>query len=188
MEIVTLSKARQLNLKHYYTGNPCKRGHVSRRITSSRACETCSKDKSSSINKKYYLNNKTRIIEKVRKYYKKNKDKVTTRNRQYYKENKEVLKAKVKDYQRKNKGKVNARVARRKAQKLKASVTWANKKILQQIYISCPEGYHVDHIIPLIHPLICGLHVESNLQYLTKSENSSKGNTFVPYIEIKNND
>jgi 5-methylcytosine-specific restriction endonuclease McrA len=44
-------------------------------------------------------------------------------------------------------------------------------KILQQIYLDCPKGYEVDHIIPISRG---GLHSPENLQYLTVSENRQK--------------
>ncbi len=41
--IVTLQEAVSNGLDRYYTGKPCKRGHVSSRRTSTRACIDCSK-------------------------------------------------------------------------------------------------------------------------------------------------
>lgn len=46
-------------------------------------------------------------------------------------------------------------------------------KALQEIYLNCPEGYEVDHIIPISKG---GLHSPENLQYLTISENRKKSN------------
>lgn len=43
---------------------------------------------------------------------------------------------------------------------------------IKEIYINCPEGHEVDHVIPLNKG---GLHHQDNLQYLTISENRRKG-------------
>lgn len=56
--------------------------------------------------------------------------------------------------------------------------SWANQGHIAEFYRSRPEGYHVDHIVPLNGLDVCGLHVENNLQYLTVEENLSKNNKF----------
>lgn len=61
---------------------------------------------------------------------------------------------------------------------VKAIPKWADLLKIEEIYKNKPEGYHVDHIIPLKGKEVCGLHVENNLQYLTPFDNISKSNTF----------
>ena len=55
---------------------------------------------------------------------------------------------------------------------------WANIEAIKQIYLNCPDGYHVDHIIPLKGELVSGLHVETNLQHLPAKENMQKRNKY----------
>ena len=56
---------------------------------------------------------------------------------------------------------------------------WADKLQIRKIYSECPEGMHVDHIIPLRGELVSGLHVENNLQYLSPIDNMSKSNIYL---------
>lgn len=53
----------------------------------------------------------------------------------------------------------------------------------QYMNLSSHKKYEVDHIIPLYHPDVCGLHCVSNLQILDKATNQAKGNKFAPYRE-----
>ena len=77
------------------------------------------------------------------------------------------------------KAKMNAKTNYRRALRFRAIPKWSNLEKIREIYKNCPKGYHVDHIIPLNNPKVCGLHVENNLQYLTAKQNISKGNRFV---------
>lgn len=52
------------------------------------------------------------------------------------------------------------------------------KTKIADFYDACPEGWHVDHIIPLQGVTVSGLHTLSNLQYLPASVNIAKGNNF----------
>lgn len=78
----------------------------------------------------------------------------------------------------------NSIAGKRRASKRNATPKWADLEKIREIYNNCPEGFDVDHIIPLKGEKygICGLHTESNLQYLPSSENGSKSNFFIPCI------
>ena len=74
--------------------------------------------------------------------------------------------------------KVRLKSALDRAARLQRLPSWADLDKIKDFYLSCPEGYHVDHIIPLRGKLVSGLHVLENLQYLPAKENMSKGNTY----------
>ena len=60
-----------------------------------------------------------------------------------------------------------------------AYVPWADRKKIAEIYAQGRlRGLHVDHIVPLKHPLVCGLHCEFNLQLLAPEVNIAKRNHF----------
>jgi len=91
-------------------------------------------------------------------------------------------------YRKKNISKYNAYIAARRAKKVNATPSWANMDIINNIYcearkITLLSGvmHHVDHIIPLINDIVCGLHVGDNLQILTQSENCKKSNSFTSF-------
>lgn len=56
---------------------------------------------------------------------------------------------------------------------------WAELDLIADFYSKCPIGYEVDHEIPLRGKLVSGLHVLSNLRYLSKEANRQKSNKFM---------
>lgn len=58
--------------------------------------------------------------------------------------------------------------------------SWFSKERekIADFYDNCPDGYHVDHIIPLQGTLVSGLHTLNNLQYLPEKDNIKKSNSF----------
>lgn len=73
----------------------------------------------------------------------------------------------------------------RKALLILSCPDWVDRKKIRAIYKlarerSAAEGiqYHVDHIVPLVHSHVCGLHVPWNMQIITQSENCRKSNQF----------
>ena len=82
-----------------------------------------------------------------------------------------------------DRGKVvnRAKTAKYDAAKIQRVPIWMSNEELKRIqffYVKCPKGCDVDHIVPLQGKNVSGLHVLSNLQYLTKEENGRKGNKF----------
>lgn len=81
-------------------------------------------------------------------------------------------------FQRENREVYARNSANYRARKLRACPKWADLDKISEMYEKCPLGFHVDHIIPLQGVLVCGLHVESNLQYLKAVDNLKKSNKF----------
>lgn len=128
---------------------------------------------------KEYREEKTETrAEKNKKYYEANREKLAADRKRWKQANPEKVAAYHKKYQQENPGKVNAAAAKRRAKKLQRTPSWADHSKIQEIYLNCPEGYQVDHIIPLQGERVSGLHVENNLQYLTAHENHSKSNKY----------
>ena len=66
-----------------------------------------------------------------------------------------------------------------------ATPLWANRPLISEIYAECKRlsletgiKHQVDHIVPVKHPLVCGLHVENNLEIISAFENNLKSNKF----------
>lgn len=80
-----------------------------------------------------------------------------------------------------------AYLALKRAKQKMATPKWANKRLIALVYRravkldkTAGSKWHVDHIIPLNSPLVCGLHVDANLQVIPEIENLRKNNRHWP--------
>lgn len=137
-------------------------------------------------------NNSEKIKQKDARWYATHKKEASKRNanwhaanpakarKRYAKRDPAKVRAYRSAYLKANAGKITAMVSMRRAAKCRATPPWIDPKELEKVYLcAAKRGLTVDHIIPLRHPLVCGLHVPWNLRPLSRSKNSSKGNTFV---------
>lgn len=149
-------------------------------------CKACAR----AGNAKYYRTNTETARAATKRWNAENADRKAEKQRQWHAANPGFYA----DYkrQRRQDGRHNfaadsAKTARRRAQQARATPTWANPGKVRAFYESADalnmltgEWYHVDHVVPLRSPLVCGLHNEFNLQILAAAENQAKSNRHWP--------
>lgn len=199
-------EARLRGDEHYFTGKPCKNGHVAKRMVSNGCCMECarintSKHRQSETEEQRLMRLKS-SAERAAAWRAKNPDHENTKivKRRYMAENREKINSKSREYTAKNKEKVAqigrlwrlkypeknvAKTARRNAAKMQRTPSWLNHGHwfeITAIYELCAAwrkigmDYHVDHIVPLQGETVSGLHVPWNLQVLPAKQNLSKSN------------
>jgi hypothetical protein len=178
VDIISRDTARAAGQKRYFTGKPCKYGHVGQRFVGGGACCTCHAVRCD------LRDSHTERLRK-RKYQAKNRDQVNAANRLWRAKNPAKQKAAQRAWEAVNKGRRAALVRHRQALKLKATPPWltpedrAAMRFLYEEALGMTEhfGVHfeVDHIVPLRGKTVCGLHVPWNLQVVSRTANRSKG-------------
>ena len=179
----TRKEAKKLGIKYYFTGQLCIRGHVALRKTKG-ACVECVREDWAIDNKKRSEKPKSEASKAAgRRYYEKNKEAVKARANARPPEEKQRNRNKHKE---KNPDLYKALVSVRKRRHRQATPKWitAEQKLdMRQLYLQAMEltkitgeRYVVDHIVPLISDVVCGLHVPWNLRVITQEENLRKSN------------
>lgn len=158
--------------------------------------------------KKYKLENRELVRESRKIYNDNNKDKKARYDKIYRQNNLEKIKLRDLRYRKNNPKKISELnkkyrnkyphvprliEAKRRAYKKNAVPKWVNSdewKQIKELYSEAKrleaetgEPFHIDHVIPLVHPLVCGFHCISNLRVVPAKVNLAKGNKFEPFVE-----
>jgi ribosomal protein S18 len=179
--IISQGDAKAQGLTRFYTGKPCVRGHDAPRFVSSKACVICARENQT----KWDVRNPDKLRQYVTDYDKANREQRKHAAREYRKINPESANEATRRYRKRNPGILNAHCSARRARQLSATPTWVNVRDFEPIYTQAKEmsyktgvSYQVDHIVPLKHELVCGLHVPWNLQIIPAADNQRKKNYY----------
>lgn len=189
----TRAEAKATGAKYYFTGEPCKHGHVAPRKTKG-ACVECLKlewEKSNQTRAEYFRSyNKSEAGQKAKKeYYDRNKAAVIERAQTRPLEAKNAYKKKHKDS---NLDYYRALVSARRRRFRLATPKWLTAEQKMEIRLKYRLAieltrrtgvrYAVDHIIPLQGESVSGLHVPWNLDVIPQEENLKKSNKLLDTI------
>jgi len=198
MDTTNLPKTRQeakaTGAKYYFTGEPCKHGHIAPRKTKG-SCVEC-------LKVEWRQAAETRV-DYFREYNK--REDVKDRKNEWYEANREqviqaaatrppeVLRQYRNAWKENNKTQVRADAKARRRKHRLATPAWLTRqqkseiRQLYQIAITMTkttgEQYVVDHIIPLRSEVVCGLHVPWNLRVIPRQENLLKSNKLVDHTQ-----
>ena len=186
----TRAEAKALGAKHYFTGEPCKHGHIAPRKTKG-ACVECLKvewEKGNQTRAGYFRQyNQSEAGQKAkREYYERNKEVVIARAQGRPDAAKNAYKQ---GYKSRNPAMYRELVSLRRRRFRQATPKWLTAEQKMEIRVQYRLAielsrrtkirHAVDHIIPLQGGDVCGLHVPWNLRVITQEENLKKSNKLV---------
>lgn len=186
----TRAEAKAAGAAYYFTGQPCKHGHVAPRKTKG-ACVECLKlewERGNQTRAEYFrAYNKSEAGQKAKRdYYEKNRETVIARAQS--RDTTKVTQYKT-AYKERNPDLYKELVSLRRRRFRLATPKWLTAehkmeirlKYRLAIELSRRTGvrHAVDHIVPLQGEEVCGLHVPWNLEVVTQEENLKKSNKLV---------
>lgn len=175
--------AKDRGLKRYFTGKPCKHGHVAERIVTTGQCVECVRvnearriatdpAKVRARKAKYWQTRREQGREYAAKYRAANPDHA----RAWFRAHPDQALEYVRKWKIANPDKVRAmhlaHTAQRRASMRSARCTCCSNPDFQRFYeVATLVGYDVDHIVPLVDG---GKHCIKNLQFLSPPEHRQK--------------
>jgi hypothetical protein len=130
----------------------------------------------------YRRDNKARIRESQKRYAKANQVQLNAAARGRYAADPGKFRARNRAWARVNPEKVLAYSKAYGKRVRRQTPPWADMDAITTLYLNCPPGFQVDHIVPLKAVdedglrVASGLHISANLQYLPALENVQKKN------------
>ena len=194
MDTTNLPKTRQeakaTGAKYYFTGEPCKHGHIAPRKTKG-ACVECIKiewqqaaEKRADYFREY--NKREDVKDRKNEWYEANREQVIQAAATRPLEVKRIYQ---KAWKERNTVWVRADTKARRRKHRLATPKWLTReqkgqirelyKIAITMTKTTGEQYVVDHIVPLRSEFVCGLHVPWNLRVIPRQENLLKSNKLV---------
>ena len=181
------AEAKRIGAPKYFTGVPCKHGHIALRLTKGN-CTECSRDediRNRPARQEYFSNRRALGLDKPskRKYYESNRDLVIARANACPKERMQTYR---KSWKARNVEVVRADDRHRRRKHRQATPDWLTKEhkdTIRALYVEARKlsreseiKYVVDHIVPLRGKTVSGLHVPWNLTIIDSMTNSYKSN------------
>lgn len=176
----TRAAALAAGLTRYWNGKPCKHGHTAPRTASDGHCTEC-----------------VRLRVTAKQSTAEGRVKKREKDARWRAAHPDMAREKVARWRAENPDKVRERAAKRRADPIlsaqdladanergaclragPAAPPWADRAALRAVYRACPEGWHVDHVVPLKGADVSGLHVPWNLRCVPAEANATKGRTF----------
>lgn len=196
---MTRQEALTVGATTYFTGKPCKHGHVANRYVANWTCVVCFSKRASAYQIKWRAAKPEKQKEYQAKYAEKhsitnkiwqknNPDKCAIHRKKSYAKNQANCLDSQKKWRANNKDVMLAHKAKRRSDILNRTPTWLSKDdkwVIREIYALAilrtkltGIAWHVDHIVPLRGEFVSGFHIPYNLQVIPAISNLQKGNSY----------
>jgi 5-methylcytosine-specific restriction endonuclease McrA len=190
MELISRSSAKSLGLTRFFTGIPCRHGHICERRVCDGYCVICRNFQNGLWEKRnpdktalYKSRDSWKVARKATRERHEGKPESKAQRARHYLENRERILARVTDYAKREPEKPRQHKRNYKSRKKGASGSHTAEQIAELLMtqqhrcanracgVSIREGYHADHIMPLVRD---GSNDISNIQLLCQRCNHRK--------------
>lgn len=125
MEIISRQEAKSLGLPCYFTGEPCKHGHISERRVSNFVCTACATKR----NNEWHRKNRDRSLNNARQWKAENRERIRKYNREYYARRQREENQRTRAWKAANRDKINAR----RRERMRTEPEFRTEKVMRDL-------------------------------------------------------